>query len=387
MTEPLVARMRAFGTTIFSEMTALAAQTGAINLGQGFPDTDGPPAMLEAAVEAVRAGANQYPPGPGLPALREAIAAHRLRRYGLAYDPAAEVLVTVGATEAVAATVLALCEPGEEVVVFEPYYDSYAAAVALAGGVRRAVTLRPERPGGRFTFDPDELAAAVTPRTRLVLVNSPHNPTGTVFTREELGVIARLCAERDLVAVTDEVYEHLTYDGEHVPLATFPGMRERTASISSAGKTFSVTGWKIGWLCAPAPIVNAVATVKQFLTFAASGAFQAAVAYALNEELGWVEQLRASLQAKRDRLAAGLAAAGFGVHPAEGTYFVQADTRPLGTADGMAFARELPHRAGVVAIPSVVFYDTAEAGRPFVRFAFCKRDEVIDEAVARLAKL
>jgi N-succinyldiaminopimelate aminotransferase len=378
--------MRSFGTTIFAEMSALAAQTGAINLGQGFPDVDGPPAMLDVAVEAIRSGGNQYPPGPGVPELRQAVAAQRADRYGLSYDPASEVFVTVGATEGIATTVLALAEPGDEVIVFEPFYDSYAATIAMAGAVRRAVTLRPD--GGRFTFDPGELRAAVGPRTRLILVNSPHNPAGTVFTREELETIAGVCREHDLVAVTDEVYEYLTFDGvEHIPLASLEGMRERTVAISSAGKTFSVTGWKTGWVTAPAPYVRAVQTVKQFMTYTSSAPYQRAVAYALGNELPWVEELRKSLEAKRDRLISGLETAGFTTVRPQGTYFVQADIRPLGFADGFELARALPEKAGVVAIPSQVFYDDADAGRPFVRFAFCKREEVIDQAVERLVRL
>ncbi|MFS1302111.1 pyridoxal phosphate-dependent aminotransferase [Streptosporangium longisporum] len=386
MNDPLVARMRGFGTTIFAEMSALAARTGSINLGQGFPDTDGPPAMLERAVSAIREGANQYPPGPGVPELRQAVSEHRKDHYGLGYDPDGEILVTVGATEAIAATILALCEPGDEVIAFEPYYDSYAASVALAGAVLRPVTLRPD--GGRFTFDPAELRAAVGPRTRLILVNSPHNPTGTVFTRAELEEIATLCRERDLLAVTDEVYEHLTFDGvEHIPAATLPGMRERTVMISSAGKTFSVTGWKTGWVCGPAELVRAVQTVKQFLTFTAAAPWQLAAAHALRHELGWVASLRADLESKRDRLTAGLSAAGFEVYRPAGTYFVQTDIRPLGFTDGLALTRELPSLAGVVAIPTQVFYARPERGRHFVRFAFCKKNEVIDEAVTRLTRL
>ncbi|WP_198679154.1 pyridoxal phosphate-dependent aminotransferase [Thermomonospora amylolytica] len=386
MSEPLVSRMQGFGTTIFAEMTALAVRTGAINLGQGFPDSPGPQPMLERAAAAIQGGDNQYPPGPGVPELREAVCRQRAQRYGLAYDPDGEILVTVGATEAIAAAILALAGPGDEVVVFEPYYDSYAAMIALAGAVRRPVTLRPE--GGRFTFDPDELRAAVGPCTRLILVNSPHNPMGTVFTRDELEVIAALCREHDLTAVTDEVYEYLTFDGvEHVPLACLEGMRERTVAISSAGKTFSVTGWKIGWVTAPAPYVRAVQTVKQFLTFTASAPYQRAVAYALENEMAWVAELRKSLEAKRDRLITGLEAAGFTAFRPQGTYFVQADIRPLGFADGMELARALPGRAGVVAIPSQVFYDHTEAGAHFLRFAFCKQDHVIDEAVARLSRL
>jgi N-succinyldiaminopimelate aminotransferase len=390
LSEPLVERMRGFGTTIFAEMTALAHQTGAVNLGQGFPDTDGPNAMLEQAVDAIRGGLNQYPPGPGLPPLRQAIAAHRKARYGLTYDPDTEILVTVGATEGISATILALCETGDEVVVLEPYYDSYAAAIALAGAVRKPVPLRPEAPiadgrGGRFTFDPAELRAAVTDRTRLILLNSPHNPTGTALTAVELQAVADVALDRDLVVVTDEVYEHLTFDDVmHVPIATLPGMRERTVSVSSAGKTFSVTGWKVGWICAPAPLVQAVTTVKQFLTFTHSGAMQLAVGHGLQREMEWVEALRSSLQLRRDRLAEGLAAVGVTVHIPQATYFILADVRPLGLDDGEAFARALPHEAGVVGIPTAVFCDNSDIGRPFVRFAFCKRDDVLDEAVDRL---
>lgn len=379
-------RMQGFGTTIFAEMSAMAVRTGSINLGQGFPDTDGPAAMLDRAAEAIRSGANQYPPGPGIPELRTAIAAQRRERYGLEYDPDGEVLVTVGATEGIAAAILALAGLGDEVVVFEPYYDSYAAMIALAGAVRRPVTLRPD--SGRFTFDPDELRAAITPRTRLILVNTPHNPTGTVFTRAELETIAACCLEHDLIAVTDEVYEYLTFDAaEHIALAALPGMRERTVALSSSGKSFSATGWKVGWVTAPAPYVRAVQTVKQFLTYTSSAPYQQAVAHALTTELPWVETLRKSLEAKRDRLITGLEAAGFTTLRPQGTYFVQADIRPLGFTDGLDLARALPDRAGVVAIPSQVFYDDVDAGRPFVRFAFCKRDEVIDEAVRRLSRL
>jgi N-succinyldiaminopimelate aminotransferase len=378
--------MREFGETIFAEMSALATATGSINLGQGFPDEDGPKAMLDVAVEAIRSGGNQYPPGPGVPELREAVAEQRLERYGLSYDPMSEVYVTVGATEGIAASVLALAGPGDEVIVFEPYYDSYAAVIALAGAVRRPVMLRPVE--GRFTFDPDELRAAVGPRTRAVLVNSPHNPAGTVFTRGELEAIAAVCRDHDLVAITDEVYEYLTFDGtEHIPLATLDGMRERTVSVSSAGKTFSATGWKTGWITAPARYVRAVQTVKQFLTYAVSAPYQRAAAYALANETAWVGELRASLQAKRDRLVAGLEAAGFTAYRPQGTYFVQADIRPLGFSDGLELARALPGKAGVVAIPTQVFYDHADAGAHFVRFAFCKKDEVIDEAVERLRRL
>jgi N-succinyldiaminopimelate aminotransferase len=378
-------RLAGFGVTIFAEMSALATELGAINLGQGFPDTDGPAAMIERAAEGLRSGENQYPPGPGMPALRHAVADHRLARYGLSYDPDTEILVTVGATEAVSATVLALCEPGDEVVVLEPYYDSYAAVIALAGARRVPVPLRPDD-DGRFAFDPDDLRAAMSPRTRLLLLNSPHNPTGTVLRRDELELVASICIDHDLTVVTDEVYEHLTYDdAEHIPIATLPGMRDRCVAISSAGKSFSVTGWKIGWVCAPAPLLRAVNTVKQFLTYTHNPAMQQAVAYALGNEMAWVEQLRESLRANRDRLAAGLETIGLRVSRPQGTYFIQADVRAIGRDDGDAFARELPHAVGVVGIPTAVFCDTPDVGAPFVRFAFCKRPEVIDEAVRRLA--
>ncbi|AVH57460.1 MULTISPECIES: pyridoxal phosphate-dependent aminotransferase [Streptomyces] len=385
-------RLAEFGTTIFAEMSALAVSTGSINLGQGFPDTDGPEEIREAAVRALRDGrGNQYPPGPGIPELRTAIAAHQERRYGLSYDPDREVLVTAGATEAIAATLLALLEPGDEVIAFEPYYDSYAACIAMAGGTRVPVTLRPHEAGdgtsgGRsFRLDLDELRDAVTDRTRLLLINTPHNPTGTVLTREELAEIARLAVERDLLVVTDEVYEHLVFDGaEHLPLATFPGMRERTVTIGSSGKTFSFTGWKVGWVTTPPALVSAVRSAKQFLTYVASGPFQYAVAEALALPDAYFEAFRSDMLAKRDVLAAGLADAGLEVFRPQGTYFITTDIRPLGETDGFAFCRALPERAGVVAIPNAVFYDHREAGAPFVRFAFCKRTEVLEEASKRL---
>ena len=383
--ELLVTRMRDFTTTIFSEMTAVAERTGAVNLGQGFPDEDGPPQMLAAAASALHQGFNQYPPLAGLPVLREAVSRQRERRYGLHYDPTAEVLITVGATEGVSAAILALVQPSDEVVIFQPYYDSYIAAIALAGARRVPVLLRPQVPGGRFTFDPDELRRAISPRTRLLLLNSPHNPTGTVLTKEELRLIAELAVEHDLLVVTDEVYEYLTYDGvRHVPIASFPGMRERTVSISSAGKTFSATGWKVGWVLAPAELITAVRTVKQFLTFAVNGVFQRAVAFALGQEMDWVEGLRSRLQHRRDELAAGLRDAGFLVHPGQSTYFLQADVRPLGQADARDFGFRLIEEAGVVGIPSQVFYDAKAAGGPYLRFAFCKREEVIADVVRRL---
>ncbi|MEU1269887.1 pyridoxal phosphate-dependent aminotransferase [Streptomyces sp. NPDC005799] len=380
-------RLAEFGTTIFAEMSALATQTGSINLGQGFPDTDGPEEVREAAVRALRDGrGNQYPPGPGVPELRAAVAAHQERRYGLSFDPDTEVLVTAGATEAIAASLLALLEPGDEVVALEPYYDSYAACIAMAGGTRVPVTLRPHE--GSFRLDLDELRAAVTDRTRLLLINTPHNPTGTVLTREELTAVAELAVERDLLVVTDEVYEHLVFDeAEHIPLATFPGMRERTVTIGSAGKTFSFTGWKVGWITAPPALVSAVRSAKQFLTYVSSGPFQYAVAEALALPDTYFTAFREDMLAKRNLLAAGLADAGFEVFRTAGTYFVTTDIRPLGESDGFAFCRALPRRAGVVAIPNAVFYDHREEGAPFVRFAFCKQTPVLEEAARRLKAL
>jgi N-succinyldiaminopimelate aminotransferase len=382
----LVPRLRPFTSTIFAEMTALAVKHDAVNLGQGFPDTDGPAGMLDAAKNALFGGANQYPPGPGRPELRAAIARHRLR-YGTEYDPDTEILVTAGATEAIAAALLALTEPGDEVIVIEPYYDSYAAAVAMAGAQRRVVGLV-EGPDGRFGLDVAGLRAAVTPRTRAILVNSPHNPTGTVFTRAELEALAALCVEHDLIAICDEVYEHLVFDdAAHIPLVTLPGMRPRTVSISSAGKTFNCTGWKIGWVCSTPELVAAVKAAKQFITFVSGGPLQPAVAHALDHELPWVDGLRASLQEKRDRLSAGLADAGFAVRPTAGTYFVCVDVRPLGFTDAADLAWELPARAGVAAVPVKVFTDHPDEWNHLLRFAFCKRNEVIDEAITRLRKL
>ncbi|MPY64241.1 pyridoxal phosphate-dependent aminotransferase [Streptomyces spongiae] len=384
---PLNRRLAEFGTTIFAEMSALAVRTGSINLGQGFPDTDGPEEIREAAVRALRDGrGNQYPPGPGVPELRTAVAAHQQRRFGLTYDPDTEVLVTAGATEAIAAALLGLLEPGDEVIALEPYYDSYAACIAMAGGTRVPVTLRPHfEESASFRLDLDELRDAVTDRTRLLLINTPHNPTGTVLTREELTAVAELAVERDLLVVTDEVYEHLVFDdAEHLPLATFPGMRERTVTIGSAGKSFSFTGWKVGWVTSTPELVSAVRAAKQFLTYVASGPFQYAVAEALALPDTYFAAFRADMLAKRDVLAAGLAEAGFEVFRTAGTYFITTDIRPLGESDGFAFCRALPERAGVVAIPNAVFYDHREAGAPFVRFAFCKQTEVLQEAAGRL---
>ncbi|MFD9427402.1 MULTISPECIES: pyridoxal phosphate-dependent aminotransferase [unclassified Streptomyces] len=381
-------RLAGFGTTIFAEMSALAVRTGSLNLGQGFPDTDGPDEIREAAVRALRDGrGNQYPPGPGVPELRTAIADHQLRRYGLTHDPDTEVLVTAGATEAIAAAMLALLEPGDEVIALEPYYDSYAACIAMAGGTRVPVTLRPDRDTGTFRLDLGELRAAVTPRTRLILLNTPHNPTGTVLTREELAAVAALACERDLLVVTDEVYEHLVFEGEHIPIASFPGMGERTVSISSAGKTFSFTGWKVGWVTASGPLVSAVRTAKQYLTYVSAGPFQYAIAEALRLPDSYFDGFRADLRRKRDLLGDGLRAAGFEVYRPQGTYFITTDITSFGEKDAYAFCRALPERCGVVAIPNSVFYDDLDAGRSQVRFTFCKKDDVLREAVDRLRGL
>jgi N-succinyldiaminopimelate aminotransferase len=372
------------GTTIFAEMSALAAETGSVNLGQGFPDTDGPGEVAQAAADAVLTGrGNQYPPGAGIPELRVAVSAHQKRFYGLDVDPDTEVLVTAGATEAIAAAMLALLEPGDEVIALEPYYDSYAACIAMAGARRVPVTLR----APAFRPDLDALRRAVTSRTRLILLNSPHNPTGMVATREELTAIAELAIERDLLVVTDEVYEHLVFDGVHIPISTLPGMRERTVTIGSAGKTFSFTGWKVGWVTSTPELVTAVRTAKQFLTYVSSGPFQYAIATGLALPDAFYAELAAGLHRKRDLLAAGLREAGLEVFIPQGTYFITADIRPLGESDGLAFCRSLPHRCGVVAVPNVVFYDDQDAGRTLVRFAFCKRDEVLADAAARLRRL
>jgi len=376
-------RLRGIPGTIFSEMSALAVRTGALNLGQGFPDRDGPASVVEAAVAALREGRNQYAPGIGVPELRQAVAAHQDRHYGLDLDPDRQVLATTGATEGIAAALLALVNPGDEVVVLEPFYDSYTAMIQMAGGVRRPVTLR----APDFRLDVDELREAVTDRTTVLLLNSPHNPTGTVLSRAELQAVADVARERDLVVVTDEVYEHLVYDDhEHVPLATLPGMFERTLSISSAGKTFSFTGWKIGWATGPEPLVRTVEAAKQWLTFSSGAPLQPAIAHALDEESDFFLGLAKELQAKRDGLCEGLARLDVDVYVPEGTYFVTTDVRRYGYRDGLEFCKSLPEKAGVVAIPSQAFYDDAEEGRHKVRWAFCKEQEVLDEGLRRLTE-
>jgi N-succinyldiaminopimelate aminotransferase len=377
-------RIRSAATTIFAEMSARALATQSINLGQGFPDTDGPVFMLEEARTAIASGVNQYPPGRGILPLRQAIAAHSSRTYGLSFDPETEVLVTTGATEALAASILAFVNPVDEVIALEPFYDSYAASIELAGGRRVGVGLF----GPDFRLDHAELRAAFTPKTKALLINSPHNPTGVVLDHADLALIAELAVQHDVVVICDEVYEHLTFDNaEHLPLASFPGMRERTVRISSAGKTFSVTGWKIGWALGTAELINEITAVKQFLSYVSGAPFQPAVARALNEGDEWVEKARLDLQDRRDQFAEGLRSIGLEPVIPRGTYFMTTDVRPLGYSDSVEFCRDLPTRCGVVAIPHQVFYDRIEAGRPYVRWAFCKQQQVLDEAISRLKTL
>lgn len=384
----LASRLQGFGTTIFAEMSALAAATGAVNLGQGFPDSDGPPEIIEAAVEALRSGQNQYPPLAGIPDLRNAIAEHHARFWNLTFDPDTEVLVTAGATEALAASMLALCEPGDDVIVFDPTYDCYGAAIRMAGGTIKPVVLRPSE-NGVFRFDPDELRKAFTARTRLVLLNTPHNPTGKVFDHDELALIAELCVEHDVLAITDEVYEHLVFDGTHQQLASFPDMADRTVTVSSGGKTFSFTGWKIGWACGPQPLIDAIRTAKQFLTFVSGAPLQPAIAAALRLGDNYFEGFQSSMLAKRDRLTALLEAAGFDVLTPQGTYFINVDIAAAAERVGaprrsIDFCLDLPGRAGVVGVPSEVFYQDRDNGQRLVRFCFAKADSTLDEAGDRL---
>ena len=375
--------MREFGETIFAEMSALAAKTGAINLGQGFPDTDGPREIAELAIAAIRDGHNQYPPGLGIKKLRDAISHHQMRFYGLEFDSETEVLVTAGATEAIAASLLAICEQGDEIITFEPYYDSYAASIALAGGVRRVITLNTPD----YSFSIDDLEKLITAKTKAILLNSPHNPTGKVFTHNELNQIANLCIEHDLVAICDEVYEHLVFEGQHIPLIQYPGMRDRTIQISSAGKTFSFTGWKIGWVCAQPALLDTVRTAKQFLTYVNGAPFQHAIAEALNLPDHYFDNFLEDMRVKRDCLSQGLEKAGLTTFTPQGTYFVTADIKNLGYEDGKQFCLDLPVQCGVVAVPNVVFYDNKDLGSTLIRFAFCKRLDVLEEAVERLQTL
>ena len=380
----LNARLQGFGATIFAEMSALAVKTDSVNLGQGFPDKDGPSEVIEAATSAIQNGlGNQYPPGIGVPELRQAISDHQQRFYGLSYDPDSEILVTAGASEALAAAVLALCETGDEVVTFEPWYDIYGANIAMAGATKKVVTLRPPH----YAFEESEFLAALSPKTRLILLNSPHNPTGKVFSREELEFIAKVAVERDLLVVTDEVYEHLVFEGEHIPIASFPGMRERTIAISSGGKTFAFTGWKVGWVCSSPELTSAVRIAKQFLTYVSGGPFQYAIAVGLALGDDYYKNLLSDMKEKRDFLSAGLRSAGFEIFESQGTYFVTADARSVGYADGLELCWQLPEKVGVVAVPNVVFYDNQEEGQHLIRFTFCKSLDVLGEAVHRLQSL
>jgi N-succinyldiaminopimelate aminotransferase len=381
-----VHRLQPFMSTIFAEVSALATEHDAVNLGQGFPDTDGPAGMLRAAKDAIDGGLNQYPPGDGLPELRRAVAAQVQRDYGLSYDPNGEVLVTVGASEGIAAAVLGLVEPGREVILIEPFYDSYAATVALAGAHRVVVPLVED--GDRYRLDPDLLRAAVTDKTAAIIVNSPHNPTGTVLSDDDLALIAGLCVERDLLCFTDEVYEYLLFDGrEHRPLAGFDGMRERTVRISGAAKSFNVTGWKVGWITAPRELADACRAAKQWLTFTGAAPLQHAVAHALDHESAWLAQLSTDLQTKRDLLTSALRDNGFAVHPSEGTYFVCADARALGFADAAALCREMPARFGVAAVPVSALADDHDRWGHVLRFAFSKQTDVLVEGARRLGSL
>jgi N-succinyldiaminopimelate aminotransferase len=379
----LNARLQGYTSTIFSEMSALALATESINLGQGFPDVDGPDSIKRAAINAIEAGHNQYPPLNGISELRSAIASHQRRYYGLEFDPANEILVTAGATEAIAACLLSLCEGGDEVVMFEPYYDSYAACTAMAGAQRRVVQLR----APDWSFEPEALESAITDRTRLILVNTPHNPTGKVFSLAELQLIADVARRHDLLVITDEVYEHLVYESPHLSLASLPGMAERTITISSAAKTFSVTGWKVGWACARPELIAAIRSAKQFLTYVNAAPFQHAIAQGLDESDDYLVEAGQVLRRKRDFLASGLEEAGFRVFPSHGTFFLTTDITPLTDEDGYAFCLELPKRCGLVAIPSSVFYDDKDAGRHLVRWMFSKRSEVLEDAVERLGQL
>lgn len=373
------------GVTIFEEMTTLALSTGAINLGQGFPDEDGPVEIKEAAQAAIAAGANQYAPGKGILPLREAISVHQQRFYGLDPDPQTEIIVTTGATEAIAAALLALVGPGDEVLTFEPFYDSYGAIIGLSGATHvTAPLLAPD-----FMPDLAALEAAFSNRTKVVLINNPHNPTGAVFPREVLERVVELAAKYDAVIVTDEVYEHLTFGVRHIPIATLPGAAERTLTISSAGKTFSFTGWKIGWLSGPEELVAAARTVKQFLSYSSGTPFQAAIAVGLGLPDEFYAGIADTLRYKRDILSEGLRAAGLDVLTPQGTYFVNVDTSPLGITDSVELARRLPALVGVAAIPVPVFChaDGAERTRSLLRFAFCKQLHVLEEAAERLATL
>ena len=384
MKRTLVPRMEPYATSIFGEMSTIAAETGAINLGQGFPDTDGPDEMKEIARAAISEGrGNQYPPVHGLPDLRAAIAEHHERFYGIVLDPATDVVVTTGATEAIQSVILALCDRGDEVAVFEPWFDIYAVGIALAHARRVSVPMRPPA----FRPDIDALRDAITERTRLLIVNSPHNPTGVVFTREELQAIADIAIERDLIVPSDEVYEHLWYDGHpHIPIATLPGMAERTITLGSAGKSFSFTGWKVGWATGPTDLIRAIRSVRQHLSFVSGGPFQYAIAHGLRMPDSYFDSFRHGLQAQRDLFTAGVRELGFTATESEGTYFLTTDLGPLSDyPDALAAARDLPRRAGVVAIPQQELCDDKAVGAQALRWAYCKRPEVLSEALERLS--
>ncbi len=384
MTSPLVERMRGFGTSIFTEMSALAMSHDAVNLGQGFPDNDAPDIVKDVALKAIADGLNQYPPARGMPVLKDAIAAHQQRFYGIEVDPDSEVLVTVGASEAIAACMLALVEPGDEVLSFDPSYDAYGAAVALAGGVHRTVALRFADNG----FDHAQLVETVTDRTRIIVLNNPHNPTGKVFTRQELEQISAVARANDLIVVTDEVYEHLTFDGlSHVPMASLPDMAQQTLTISSGAKTFATTGWKVGWVHGPAPLIDAVARVKQYLTFTGAGPFQPAIAHGLGMPDDFFDSLRASMQGRRDVLVEALHDLGLATAPSQGSYFVIADVASLKVDDALAWCRSLPERVGVAGVPVSAFCQDPEPARTLVRFGFCKQEGVLREGTRRLAAL
>lgn len=379
-------RLAPFGTTIFAEMTALAVKHNAINLAQGFPDFDGPEFVKDAAIEAIRAGHNQYARTQGVPALNQAIARVWAREEGIELDPDSEIAVTSGCTEAIAASILGLCHPGDEVILFEPFYDSYLACIALAGAKARFVPLTPS--GRTFVFDEDVLRRAFTPRTRAILLNTPHNPTGKVFSEEELRLIAALCQQHGVTAITDEVYEQLVYEADepHVRLATLPGMFERTLTLSSLGKTFSLTGWKVGWGVGAAPVVRAMRSAHQFLTFATATPLQHAAAVALDRGEDYVSDLVARYRDARDFLGSALEAMGMQVFRTAGTYFIMADHSRLGGLDDVEFSRRLTVEAGVAAIPPSVFYSRPELGRNLTRFAFCKKRSTLEEAVQRLQR-
>lgn len=373
------------GVTIFEEITTLAMKHQAINLGQGFPDEDGPAALSRLAQEAIAAGHNQYAPGKGILDLRTAVAEHQNRFYGISLDPEHEVIITTGATEAIAAAVLALTGPGDEVLTFEPFYDAYGALIGLSGATHTtAPLLAPD-----FLPDLSTLEASFSSRTKMVIVNNPHNPTGTMFPEAVLTEIVRLATKYDAVILTDEVYEHLTFGPRHIPVATIPGAANRTLTISSAGKTFSFTGWKIGWLSGPAELVAAARTVKQFLSYSSGTPFQAAIAAGLRMDASYFTEAAATLAHKRDILGAGLRAAGFDVYLPQGTYFINADTSAMGITDATALARRLPELIGVAAIPVPVFChpEGAERTRSLLRFAFCKQIPLLEQAAERLATL